>query len=788
LTQVKKTGSLLDGIQNLAGALRSVDPVTLADATGIVFARSLDYKQYSEGTAQANLVYDARRVAAFVIINQIFFYQALVLSDPHYSLLVPSQTIIVSIRNAFSEVAKTSFAPIFVPNILDRLPEDDQIIAELNVVVTLARESTLRGDSTWTQGFARLIPLEIRKHIAAFYTSPVGAQVLANLCIESPHDVILDLACGTGTLLVRAYQRKRDLLQQQIQTPPEQLIRIHHQFLQDLYGNDAVPFAAHLAAMNLALQGPLLSPPPINVTTGDGFQVYPHSLASPSFIPAVDIVLMNPPFTRHERVAPDFTRAIQESLVNDGYGSYLAGKMSLQHYFLFHADSFLGHGGRLAFVLPANTFNVGLSQKLIRFLEDKKYHIKYLVTLNSRTGAFSEDCNYKEYLFVAVKGSLTKSSVTKLVLLSDLPSLEQVEKFTESLRTSQGSTSFEQGGVKMDVTVVSTHHLYAAEKWDPAFWDLNDPLLLSILTQSTKLIPLLQSREFKFVTGFHSTHCEYLIFPNRLFKVTRDLGDAGLEICRRADNARVVIPRSLLRPCLRESKLYQGIYAKPAHWVLSADKSTSLSDDLVNIFLNYTTQILKEQIRSKAIKGGKIRERLDPFWYTHPRATGCDSKVGHCWTFNRYGLWRRNNAAFYTETIVTGNDGFHIYDYVGTDVSKEESLQVLTSWFNTSLHLFDFLCKCRVPATHVQQCLKPDRALMYVPIVNRLTPAERESLLIATQQFAQTMDGTLIDQLNSENRRNLDEAWLRILGIDPLQISSILHRLYPILKEIIQAR
>jgi hypothetical protein len=161
------------------------------------------------------------------------------------------------------------------------------------------------------------------------------------------------------------------------------------------------------------------------------------------------------------------------------------------------------------------------------------------------------------------------------------------------------------------------------------------------------------------------------------------------------------------------------------------------------------------------------------------------------WTFNRYGLWLRKNASFYTEQEVTANDGFHVYHYVGSDVPEDEALKILNSWYNSSLHLFDFLRKCRVPATHVQQTLKPDRKLMYVPLISQLTAPERMVILQATQEYSQAVEGTIIEQIvqcNGDPRRDLDRAWLKCLQIEEPRVNDLLDDLYTILTHVIQLR
>lgn len=60
--------------------------------------------------------------------------------------------------------------------------------------------------------FHELIPLEIRKAVAAFYTNNEAAELLAQLAIDKPDAKVIDLAVGSGTLLVAAYRQKRELL------------------------------------------------------------------------------------------------------------------------------------------------------------------------------------------------------------------------------------------------------------------------------------------------------------------------------------------------------------------------------------------------------------------------------------------------------------------------------------------------------------------------------------------------------------------------------------------------
>ena len=63
--------------------------------------------------------------------------------------------------------------------------------------------------------FHDLVPFEIRKSVAAFYTNILAAELLANLAIDRWDARVADFACGSGGLLVAAYRRKKELLEKE---------------------------------------------------------------------------------------------------------------------------------------------------------------------------------------------------------------------------------------------------------------------------------------------------------------------------------------------------------------------------------------------------------------------------------------------------------------------------------------------------------------------------------------------------------------------------------------------
>ena len=111
-----------------------------------------------------------------------------------------------------------------------------------------------------------------------------------------------------------------------------------------------------------------------------------------------DVVIMNPPFTRRERI-PEEEREELDKLL----GGIVRGKTGYWAYFFAAADNVLRPGGRLAAVTPEEFF-VGSSAKSLRrylFLQ-RGYRIKYVVRSAAEV-AFSEGALYRDYLVVLEK-------------------------------------------------------------------------------------------------------------------------------------------------------------------------------------------------------------------------------------------------------------------------------------------------------------------------------------------------------------------------------------------------
>ena len=204
-----------------------------------------------------------RDAAAYLLVNQILFYQILAREKKGIiryreidaeKLKTPGELQ----EKYFSRVLLEDYKPIFGFDVASKIKGPKALEAvrvTINAVNALSPESL--SHDILGKIFHNLIPLDLRKIIAAFYTNVQAGEILATLAIDNPHATVIDPACGSGTLLVSAYQRKKELLEKE---GVRFTFSHHKKFVEEeITGIDIMPFAAHLAAVHLALQAPLFT-------------------------------------------------------------------------------------------------------------------------------------------------------------------------------------------------------------------------------------------------------------------------------------------------------------------------------------------------------------------------------------------------------------------------------------------------------------------------------------------------------------------------------------------------
>lgn len=389
----------------------------------------------------------ARMAAGYLLLNQIAFYRVLSHHRGYSKLTADAIQSPSDLQEYFNEALKDNYYPIFSFGVVNEfglhsLPLIKRIIKMIYSVTPEYISQGILG-----KVFHELIPLEVRKPVAAYYTLEEAAQILAELTIEKDSDKIMDPACGSGTLLAAAYNQKKRKLAHTFKEAD------HKRFLeQDITGIDIMAFAAHLSTIHLAIQGPIFETEKVRIAIHDSTTLKPgDKIPSISFVlprariqrkmddfrgtpssarkemvragvvstegqlklgelqvDIIDTILMNPPFTRFQRLAT-FDENYTQTLANQfsAYSKYIDRRMPYSTYFIFLADRFLDNDGRIGAVLPATMLR-GDSTRGFRDFLTAKYQVEFIIIREDRMN-FSEDTDFREILLVARKGAPTKT-------------------------------------------------------------------------------------------------------------------------------------------------------------------------------------------------------------------------------------------------------------------------------------------------------------------------------------------------------------------------------------------
>lgn len=453
----------------MGGIIRNLDSFLPKEGKyeAVFRVEHLPYSERAEGWG----VETARQAAAYLLLNQIVFYH--ILAQGQYTQLNPKSIERPSDLKTVYFDRVYDYRAIFNIDLASQLPNDaTDYVRDLVRVVNELRPERLTSDLLGDM-FHRLIPEGVRKKIAAFYTNPMAARLLAHLAIKSSRDRVADFACGSGTLLLAAYDAKADLEAGHVTSA------LHKDYLErDLTGCDILAFAAHLAAVQLALRNPLLLTDQVRVAIRDSLGLRPGQLiaalqeielggqtrldqydsegrkqrrrfaqrgsvssdgAGRGFLlTPVDVILMNPPFSRKQGISREHRSWLAERF-ND-YAEFISGEQNLTPYFIPLSDRFLAPGGRLAMVLPTSILRQRSAEGARRLLA-QRYDLQFIIRAGFRS-AFSQSASFGEVLLLGEKRKEgNRGSPCTLVRMGAAPSPGNIGAITSVLQEAAESKS-----------------------------------------------------------------------------------------------------------------------------------------------------------------------------------------------------------------------------------------------------------------------------------------------------------------------------------------------------------
>jgi len=726
---------------------------------------------------------ELKSAAAFILVNQLLFYQVLSKMRPQFKEIDSDKVQKPSdLKDYFNKVLEVNYRPVFFYDVTPYIPESfvNQVKLIVNVVKGLSVEK-VGGDFLGTI-FHDLIPFETRKSVAAFYTNVLAAELLASLSIDDPNVQVADLAVGSGGLLVAAYRRKKELLK-------ESFTEAKHRIFvgADLLGVDVMPFAASVAASHLALQSPQYFTNRVRIAVWDSTDLKPgRTIPSAaglrqilegqtyldSFAPLAkrkvkgavevgegdvsniqlnpcDVIIMNPPFTRQERIPDDYKAVLAERFEN--YKEYLSGQLGYHGYFILLADRFLKDGGKMALVLPATVLRIK-SYEGIRKLWAENYHIEHIITTWHRS-AFSESTMFREILLVAKKSKVTEDAKTVITVLKKLPTtLVEAREMATAIRRSKKDWEDDRMIVKV--------HDYSMLKSDVSNWfihiavsDLDLPYLAEKLFASDKLATFKDfTKEFEIETvrGIETSRggkvqALTISRPERAIKKTdewviKEIDKRVLTVENRFIGKILPIPLSAVRSALRRVSLLNKI-----------DVSITLDYVVVNDFPDVKEFIAGVQTEFKPAAG---------FW--NKWKIYVEDRMGHLAVVRRADISAPGTCllAFYSSKQMAPPG------LAWSVKANDDEAKILSLWFNSTINILQALLNRKETRGAFLQVDEYVLEKFYVPDLKKLSKYELKSILNTFESVKNVEFPSILDQLKHKHpaRKLIDKTWLKILG------------------------
>ncbi|MBF0517973.1 MAG: SAM-dependent DNA methyltransferase, partial [Nitrospirae bacterium] len=348
----------------------------------------------------------------YKLLGKILFYLTLRRFRCDMPKLVLSGTnpsdIDKELKRYFEIARQIDYQAVFAEDFPDKVPYPKNGVEPLvNLIETLNKYNfSQMPQDVVGNVFEKLIPPDERHTLGQYYTNEDLVDLITAFCVRIRSDKVLDPACGTGTFLIRAYDRLKNWGE-----------RDHKKLLSMIWGIDVSHFPAELATINLYKQNiedyenfPRIVPMDFfEVKTGATFRFPPPKkpqgtdFTIDETIPRFDAIVGNFPYIRQEIIEKridGYKNMLENTLFCDWSNDYpelflgrklkLSSKADIYAYLFFHAARHLKEGGRMGIVTSNSWLDVAYGYELQKFFLKK---FKIIAMIESRCEPWFEDAS-----------------------------------------------------------------------------------------------------------------------------------------------------------------------------------------------------------------------------------------------------------------------------------------------------------------------------------------------------------------------------------------------------------
>jgi hypothetical protein len=608
----------------------------------------------------------------------------------------------------------------------------------------------------------KCIPKEIRKKLASYYTKIPSAELLVGLTIQNWEETVWDLACGSGTLLVAAYNKKKSLFREKRGSLPiGESIELHKRFLEkDLTGTDVMRFACHLSGLNLSAQNLKTVTNHLRISRvntlfidnlpaeleeaygsisrrlseietvqktlskyGQEGLIEEEEDIKKIKLSRVNTVLINPPFTRRKNI-PD---SLKEKLRGSKYENICGGRIHLWGYFLAFADNAIKDGGKLGAIIPMNFLRGEDTQKIREYILNN-YTIEYIVKPLDNT-SFSEDSDYGDIILVASKKEPSEEHKTNIICLK--------EEISETSNTN----------IEALLSKISTAILEIQD---------NDEYLLRKINQkelqksANNLMPYLFSSNLTALQAFEKIYCQ-MQNSNRFRRIEKSELHDGIQLRPTGTaNDRLITRKISPSRVTRSKKYFENDNSES--YIKYLDKEEGEKKILKK-------EIVKTLRTPVSLNSIDVTEKHDFFIKKNYNIT----KTSHLHISTRLRINSDNthSLAFYHNDKITSYNTFTMFLNLDKDSAK-----FLALFFNSIFYLLQLYAFKKQTTRSYEGIRQKDFTQMYIPKIENF---KQDVKAIVEKCFKNYYDlPSIKQQLEEKNelRVQLDLKLSQILGLE----------------------
>jgi len=768
------------------------------------------------------------RQIVYRLLGKILFYETLrrhfkELPEPDFSSLDPS-LILKKLSGCFEKAKHIDYQAIFEEEIIDNVPYPEKALLELQSLLDDLNRYNFSNMPQDVVGkvFEKLIPYEERHALGQYFTREDLVDFILTFCIVSKDNFILDPTCGTGTFLIRGYDRFKFLGE-----------RDHKKLLSRLWGIDIAKFPAQLATINLYRQRiedfenfpRIISCDFFEIKEDTIFQFPPprkdfknHEFIKEK-IPKFDCIVGNFPYIRQELIekkVKGYKKFLEKVLAEDWLVIYpdvfelkekdkikdylkngldisplmekaklkLSGQADIYAYLFFHCGYFLKEGGRIGIVTSNAWLDVAYGYELQKFFLK---NFKIIAIVESRCEPWFEDaavntiftilerCSNKEerknhlVKFVKLKKKL------KEIIPQDLKFSHQrwqgIEKLVKKIENS-GSEFYKLEGTRF-ICTLKGHKTYEDDNFRIRVIKQGD-LLKELESQgkTAKWGKYLRAPEIYFEI---LEKCRDKLVPlKEVGSVETYLNTGGADkffFLSTDDNRISDIPEEFLTPMIKSSnelstKIEIHKYYKTKWYVLTIDGWKYPAKDTLPAKLREYIEYGEREGFNKT----SGRKNKKPWYYLPQQAfKGAPIVIGR--TIND------THIVYYNPSCIVTN---RFYRFYPEDVKQ---IELITAILNSSL--FALIREIMSPINMGEGALNTyNLDQLLIPKPESLS-GNKKKINDMLAKMKNRPIKPIFEEIKMKDRQELDSAILEALGLDP---KVYLPKIYEGLCELVRER